>query len=73
MSLRIVGNHSKGLRIGLLIAGIVGLLASMLAWAQFQQERKIDQVDLNRRAFVLTQQLSEPVRLAVAKPDVEAR
>ncbi|MFH0341760.1 MAG: trehalose-6-phosphate synthase [Chromatiales bacterium] len=64
---------SKSLRVGILIAGIIGLATGLLAWYQVQHEREIDLEDINRRAHALAHQLSFTVREALAKPDKEAR
>ncbi len=73
MSLRNLANVSKGVRLGLLIAGTVGLATAAMAWFQVQQERSIDEEDLHRRAQVLAYQISDSVRDALSRPDPEAR
>lgn len=62
---------SKSLRMGIVIAGTVGLLIGMLACYQVERERQIDIDDVNRRAHALAHQLSFTVREALARPDVE--
>jgi trehalose 6-phosphate synthase len=73
MALRTLAGVSKGLRIGLLIAGIVGLATGAMAWLQVEQERRIDEEDMERRSHVLAHQLARDVQEALALPDAEAR
>lgn len=68
-----IGIGSHGLRIGLLIAGIVGLTTGLVSWFQIEQERKIDEDDLDRRARVLARQVQNKVQVALAAPDPEAK
>src|SRR5262245_51520563 len=63
---------SKGLRMGFLIAGVVGLATMAMAWFQWHTEGRIDEDDLDRRARLLAYQLKEPVHDALRKPDREA-
>lgn len=63
---------SKSLRIGILIAGIVGTTTGLLAWYQVHHERAIDLEDINRRAHALAHQLAFTVRETFARPDEEA-
>jgi hypothetical protein len=44
---------SKGLHMGFLIAGIVGLATIVMAWFQWHAENHIDRDDLDRRARLL--------------------
>jgi trehalose 6-phosphate synthase len=64
---------SRSLRLGLLIAAIIGLVTGVLAWRQVQTERAIDIEDVTRRNHVLAQQLSERALQALALPDAPAR
>jgi trehalose 6-phosphate synthase len=64
---------SRSLRLGLLIAAIIGLVTGVLAWRQVQTEREIDIEDVTRRAHVLAQQLSDRTLQALALPDAPAR
>lgn len=60
---------SRALRIGLLVAGVVGLTISGMAWWLIEAERKIDIDDVNRRAHGLAHQLSYRVQEALVFPD----
>ena len=73
MPARTLSNASKGLRNGFLIAGIVGLVTCVMAWFQFEQERRIDLEDLDRRAHVLAHQISDSVLSALALPESKAK
>jgi trehalose-6-phosphate synthase len=64
---------ARSLRLGFLIAAIIGVAIGFLAWNQVEQERKIDLDDVNRRAQFLAQQLSVAVGSALALPDPAAR
>jgi len=64
---------TRSLRLGLLIAAIIGLATGLLAWRQVQQEREIDLEDVGRRAHALAQQLSDRVLHALVLPDAQAR
>ncbi|MBI4005865.1 MAG: trehalose-6-phosphate synthase [Gammaproteobacteria bacterium] len=61
----------KSLRLGILVACIVGIVTGILAWYQVQREREIDLEDINRRAHALVYQISFPVREAIARPENE--
>jgi trehalose 6-phosphate synthase len=63
---------SRSLRLGLLIAAIIGLATGLFAWRQVEHESRIDLEDVTRRAHVLAQQLSERARHALTLPDAEA-
>jgi alpha,alpha-trehalose-phosphate synthase [UDP-forming] len=63
---------SKGLRMGFLIAAVVGLAVAMMAWYQIRRERRIDMEDQDRRAHMLAYQLREPVVEALKHSDKEA-
>jgi alpha,alpha-trehalose-phosphate synthase [UDP-forming] len=62
---------NKSIRMGLLVAGIVGLVMGAMAWLQSRSERRIDLDDQDRRAQVLAHRLSDGVTEALAKPDPE--
>ena len=64
---------SRSLRLGLLIATIIGLATGLFAWRQVESERAIDLGDVARRSHVLAQQLSDRVVHALALPDEQAR
>ncbi len=64
---------SRSLRLGLLIAAIIGLVTGLFAWHQVQNEREIDLDDVARRAHILAQQLSDRVLQALEQPDAAAR
>ncbi len=63
---------TRSLRLGLLIAAIIGLATGLFAWRQVQNERAIDLEDVERRAHALAQQLSDRVLHALALPDEQA-
>jgi len=68
----VLNNRSRvprAARIGLLVAGAVGLATGLMAWTQVQREREINEEDLQRRAHALAHQMTWPVRLALALPD----
>ena len=62
---------ARSLRIGFLIAAIVGVVTGLFAWHQVNGERQIDLEDVNNRAHVLAQQLSVTVEKALALPENE--
>jgi hypothetical protein len=62
----------NSLRMGLLIAALVGLLIATLAWFQIERERQNDLEEMDRRAYVLAHQIAYPVRTALQLPDKEA-
>lgn len=61
----------NGLRIGIIVTGIVGLVTSALLWVQLGRERGIDEGDLARRAQVLAHQMSGVVGEALRRPATE--
>ncbi len=63
---------ARSLRLGFLIAAIIGVATGFLAWHQVEQERRTDLDDVNRRAQALAQQLSAAVGNALALPDPAA-
>ncbi|MEW6331734.1 MAG: trehalose-6-phosphate synthase [Pseudomonadota bacterium] len=63
---------TRSLRLGLLVAAIIGLVTGLFAWQQVQNERAIDLDDVGRRAHALAQQLSDRVLYALTLPDVQA-
>jgi hypothetical protein len=66
---RSLGPASKSLRIGLLVAGLVGLATGVVAWVQVEQERRIDLDDMDRRAHALAHPILGTVQKALANPD----
>jgi trehalose 6-phosphate synthase len=73
MTLRALGQKSKSLRIGILVASVVGLTIGAMAWYQVEQERRIDTEDMTRRAHVLAHQMSSSVAAALTHPDADAK
>ena len=69
MDIRTITSASKSLRIGLLVAGLAGLAIGLVAWVQVEQERRIDEDDMSRRAHVLAHQVSGTVLRALSQPD----
>jgi len=63
---------SKSFRAGLLIAGAVGVAACIVAWFQAQREQRIDMEDQDRRAYVLSYQLTDTVLEALRQDDKDA-
>ncbi len=59
----------NSLRMGLLIAALVGLLIATLAWFQIERER---QNEMDRRAYVLAHQIAYSMQAALQLPDAEA-
>lgn len=64
---------TRSLRLGLLVAAIIGVVTGLFAWHQVQNERAIDLDDVGRRAHALAQQLSDRVLYALTLPDTQAR
>ena len=64
---------ARSLRLGFLIAAIIGAATGFLAWQQVDQERRTDLEDVNRRAQVLAQQLSSAVATSLTLPGPAAR
>ena len=62
----------NSLRMGLLIAGLVGLLMGALAWFQVEREHAADLEEMDRRAYVLSHQMVYSVQAALQLPDREA-
>ncbi len=62
----------NSLRMGLLVAGLVGLLMGALAWLQVERERTADLEEMDRRAYVLSHQMVYSVQAALQLPDREA-
>nr|MCU0808861.1 trehalose-6-phosphate synthase [Candidatus Contendobacter sp.] len=62
----------NSLRMGLLIAALVGLLISALAWFQIERERQSDLEEMDRRAYVIAHQMAYPAQVALQLPDSEA-
>lgn len=59
----------RSLRFAVLIAMVVGLLLSALAWNQARIERRIDLDDLDRRAQALAHQMTDGVVVVLQRPD----
>src|SRR5688572_11388570 len=72
MQARSLGPASKSLRMGLLIAGLVGVASGLVAWYQVEQERRIDEDDMYRRAHALAHQISGAVNKSLSNPDAVA-
>ena len=62
----------NALRMGLLVAGLVGLLMGVLAWFQVERERATDLDELDRRAYVLAHQMVYSIQAILKLPDKEA-
>lgn len=62
----------NSLRLGLLTAGLAGLLIGALAWFQTERERLVDLEKMDRRAYILVHQMDYAVRAALQLPDAEA-
>lgn len=62
----------NSLRMGLLIAALIGLFIGALAWFQIERERQNDLEEMDRRAYVLAHQMAYPVQVALQLPDSEA-
>jgi trehalose 6-phosphate synthase len=62
----------NSLRMGLLIAALIGLLIAALAWFQIERERRNDLEEMDRRAYVLAHQMVYPAQVALQLPDSEA-
>jgi trehalose 6-phosphate synthase len=65
--------RSRSLRLGLLIAAVIGAVTGLFAWHQVDNERKNDLEDVTRRAHVMAQQLSDRATHALTLPDAQAR
>ncbi|MCC6203171.1 MAG: trehalose-6-phosphate synthase [Gammaproteobacteria bacterium] len=61
------------LRIGILVAIVIGLATSIFAWQQVQLEREIDLEDITRRAQAMVRQRSAQVLTALAAEDDTAQ
>jgi trehalose-6-phosphate synthase len=59
---------SRSLRAGLLIAGSVAILGSVIVWRQTERERAIDIEDIDRRARAITHVLSYTLHDALRGP-----
>ncbi len=73
-----MANHTRprmtrSLRLGLLIAAVIGIATGLFAWRQVESERAIDIEDMTRRGHDLAQQFSERVVQALTLPDTQAR
>ena len=72
MSLKFSFRLSNSLRMGLLIAVLVGLLIGALAWVQVERERRSDLEEMDRRAYALAHQMAYSVQTVLQLPDSEA-
>jgi alpha,alpha-trehalose-phosphate synthase [UDP-forming] len=63
---------ARSLRLGMFVAAILGVVTGVFAWRQVQNERRIDLEDVNSRAQVLAQQLSDRAMAALTMPSGEA-
>ena len=64
---------ARSLRLGFLIAAIIGATMGTLAWQQVDRERRTDLDDVNRRAQALARQLAPVATKALELPDAVAR
>ena len=64
---------ARSLRLGLLIAAVIGVVTGILAWHQVQTERAVDIEDVTRRAHALAEQLANPVLDSLTLPNAQAR
>jgi trehalose-6-phosphate synthase len=62
---------SRSMRAGIVIAGVVGIIATLFAWRQTHYERAIDTEDIDRRARALAHVLSYTVHDALKGPPGE--
>ena len=62
----------NSLRMGLLIATLIGLLITALAWFQIERERQNDLEEMDRRAYAIAHQMAYPAQVALQLPDSEA-
>jgi len=60
------------LRMGLLIAALIGLLIGALAWIQSEREHLADLEEMDRRSYVIAHQMAHSVQTALQLPDKEA-
>src|SRR5918992_5735567 len=73
MPLKRLSHVSKALQMALPIAGAAGLLISAIVGFQIDHERRVDMKDVDRRAALLSQRLSEPAVAALEREDAEAK
>jgi alpha,alpha-trehalose-phosphate synthase [UDP-forming] len=73
MPLKRFSHVSKALQMALPIAGAAGLLISAMVGFQIEHERRVDMEDVDRRAALLSQRLSEPAVAALELEDAEAK
>ncbi len=62
----------NSVRMGLLIAALIGLFIGALAWFQIERERRNDLEEMDRRAYVIAHQMAYPAQVALQLPDSEA-
>lgn len=62
----------NSLRMGLVIAMLIGILLGALAWIQVERERLADLEEMDRRAYVIAHQMVYSVQTALQLPDQEA-
>jgi trehalose 6-phosphate synthase len=60
---------SRALRMGILVAGVVGVVTGFLAWLQVERERHVDLDDLDKRALALAYQMADRLRDPLSRPD----
>jgi trehalose 6-phosphate synthase len=63
---------TRSLRLACVIAAIIGLASSLLAWWQMRIERRNDLDEITQRASVLVQPVSEAARYALLLPRTRA-
>jgi len=63
--------HTRALRAGIVVAGVVGLVLSVMVWRQVDREREAGFQDLERRAAVLAHRLSLATAEALRLPESE--
>ena len=66
-------NFARSLRLGLLIAAVIGVVTGLLAWRQVQTERAGDLEDVTRRAHALAEQMADRALDSLTLPGAQAR
>lgn len=72
MNLKPLPRLPKSVRIGILVAAMIGLVTIAISWLQIERERRIDVEDVDRRAHALAHQLLPMVRTALEVTAAEA-